>query len=80
MTITLTVAAVAKMKRCSARTVRRAIVAGRLLAQAVTPRLWLIDAKAAATWTPGVVGWKLGRTRKARRCATNGGPPDRFWI
>lgn len=48
----LTVAAVAALKGCTSRTVRRAILAGDLRATAVTPRLYLVSAAAAARWSP----------------------------
>lgn len=48
----LTVAAVAALKGCTPRTVRRAILAGALRATAVTPRLYLVSAADAARWNP----------------------------
>lgn len=48
----LTVAAVAALKGCDPRTVRRAIAAGDLPAVAVTPRLYLVEAKHATKWSP----------------------------
>lgn len=48
----LTVADVAVLKNCSPRTVRRACKSGELKATRAGPRLWLIDQKAAAKWTP----------------------------
>ena len=48
----LTVSAVAAAKGCTPRTVRRACESGALKATRAGPRLWLIDQKAAAKWTP----------------------------
>lgn len=48
----LTVAAVAALKGCTPRTVRRAILAGDLRATAVTTRLYLVSPSAAARWSP----------------------------
>ena len=50
--IPLTVSAVAAAKGCTPRTVRRACESGALKATRAGPRLWLIDQKAAAKWTP----------------------------
>lgn len=53
-----TVSAVAAAKGCAPRTVRRACESGALKATRAGPRLWLIDQKAAAKWTPQA---KVGR-------------------
>lgn len=58
----LTVAAVAAVKGCSERTVRRACESGDLRAQRIGARVWAITPRAAAAWIPRP---KAGRPPRA---------------
>lgn len=52
MDSSLTTAQVARLKRCTPRTVRQALQDGRLMGVRVTPRLWLIRRDDAFRWHP----------------------------